>query len=152
MKTRFVVIPMMLAAAVCFAGFRRQSAAFCVTESDLAWFQMTPGNGLVWKGIGNGKFYCPLLDDSKFNRNTLSTVNVHVNDTNPSLAVTATLCAQVWWSTGSICGNTSASTTTQGPATLVLGAAPWTADVGNFAYVDLSVCSNCEVYGFFSGT
>jgi hypothetical protein len=139
------------------AGFRRQHASFCMPVRNSDWYEMTAGSGLQTKGIWDVRFLCPLLDDSKIDRGTIAYVNVHVNDTNRGAgrAVRVKACVQYWPMIGSWCGN-EVSTTTDGPAVLQPNVDFWhntnTSSLGDFAYIDVTLCQDCKLYGYFAGT
>lgn len=163
MKRLVVVLALVGASGVVWAGFRRQSSAFCTPKFSTYWYSMTVSQGLISTGLGDQLFYCPLLDDSKFGRGPpapppapamLSYVNVHVNDTNAGAGrnVTAFACIQYWGSIGSACGTSSATPPGTGTATLTPGVTQWTTFPADFAYLEITVCPNCQIYGYFAGT
>lgn len=136
-----------------WAGWRRHSAAFCAPQYETDWYEMTTNRGLIAKGLGDGHFFCPVLDDSKFARTSLAYVNVHVNDTNTAAGrnVSVVACVTYYGSLGSACGN-AASTTSVGPATLNPDISKWIAFPADFAFLHVTVCPNCQLYGYFPGT
>ena len=154
MKRLLLVLALVGASGVVWAGFRRQSAAFCSPLFNTNWYEMTNNRGLISRGLGDQRFFCPVLDDSKFGRNTLTFVNVHVNDTNagPGRSVTASACIQFFGSFGLACGTSSGTPSGTGTATLTPSVSQWTSFTAEFAYLEITVCPDCQVYGYFPGT
>ena len=110
-------------------------------------FEVVPGSGMVARGSSN-MFRCPLFDDGELARNTIVGVNVHVIGVS-FRTTTANACIQFESVDGSACG-TSSSLALNGPGTLTPGTGQWSAFPSDWAYVDVNLCQDCGIAGYFT--
>lgn len=148
---RFLLLfAVVCSSTVALSAWKRQVGHFCQPQTNTTPFEVVPGWGMVVHGSSQW-FRCPLFDDGELARIAIVGVNVHVIAGGAGSTTTAEACIQFEGVDGAFCGTMSSATLPANtPGTLTPGTSMWAAFPGDWAYLDVNLCQECGIAGYFT--
>lgn len=122
------------------AGWERVASGVC--SMDFGRMTHVNGGGNVYNSASSrGYAFCPITDTAIRPKQSISTLNVHVNDRSNDNDVLAAACITYWNAVGGECGVSSASgTSNMGIVALAPSRSKWSsANSAHFGYLEVSL-------------